>query len=615
MTADTAITDEDAPTETTQVARRAALRVLSGAVASTTLFGASGAAASAPEPEVRFENQKSDGTSLTVTSAATDVDAFVVIGRDNFADVVGEPSTRLNLDAGDVVENVELEPDDGPLSEGNHQLTARLLESNGGTLDTDDATVQVGDAPEVTPGFDTRLVDADPDAGFTYPYYLYAPDRVESDPDTPLLVEPNNTGTATDDFDQHLERARDRAEGGAGTLASRLGAPLLVPVFPRPRKEPVDGTHYVHQLDETTMGIDSGPLERVDLQLLRMGEHAREKLAAEDYPVDDGIMLNGFSASGNFADRFTVLHPDEVVSVTAGGLNGMAILPVAERDGRELPYHVGVADVEELTGEPFNPDELDEVNQFLYMGAEDDNDTIPYDDAWTDDELRELALDIYGDDMIAERFPTCQETYREAGIDATFRVYEDTGHTPRPAMDDIVEFHQRSITGDDVYEMGETIVPTVTFEVDSAEDGTVEFDASQSDGGVSDISRFLWAFGDGATAVGETVTHEFEETGEYSITLTTILESGTEYDGTKVLSVDQEGNVDVLDHETDGAVGDGEASNSNDTDDETDDNANDVSGTDDDGDIGESVPGFGIGGTLTGIGGAVYLLKRRLTDN
>jgi len=117
VTADTAITDEDAPTETTQVARRAALRVLSGAVASTTLFGASGAAASAPEPEVRFENQKSDGTSLTVTSAATDVDAFVVIGRDNFADVVGEPSTRLNLDAGDVVENVELEPDDGPLSE------------------------------------------------------------------------------------------------------------------------------------------------------------------------------------------------------------------------------------------------------------------------------------------------------------------------------------------------------------------------------------------------------------------------------------------------------------------------------------------------------------------
>lgn len=606
MTADKAITDEDDPTETTQVARRSALRVFSGAVTSITLFGASGAAASAPEPEVRFENQESDGTSITVTYAATDVDAFVVIGRDNFADIVGETSTRLSLGAGDVVENVELEPDDGPLSEGNHQLTARLQESNGGTLDTDDATVQVGDAPEVTPGFETRLVDADPDAGFNYPYYLYAPDHVESDPDAPLLVEPNNTGTSTDDFDQHLYGARDRAEGGAGTLASRLGAPLLVPVFPRPREEPVDWTHYVHQLDDTTMGIDSGPLERVDSQLLRMVEHAREKLAAEDYPVDDGIMLNGFSASGNFADRFTVLHPDEVVSVTAGGLNGMAILPVAERDGRELPYHVGVADVEELTGEPFDPDALDKVNQFLYMGAEDDNDTIPYDDAWTDDEVRKLALDIYGDDMIAERFPTCQETYREAGINATFRVYEDTGHTPRPAMDDIVEFHQRSIKGDDVTEMGETIAPTVAFEVDSAEDGTVEFDASRSDGGVTDISRFLWAFGDGATAVGETVTHEFEEAGEYSITLTAILDGGTEYDGTKVLSVDQEGNVGVLDDETDGAVGDGKASN---PDNESDDDSSA------DGDIDESVPGFGVGGALTGIGCTAYLLKRRLTDN
>ncbi len=671
MRTDKSITDEANPTETTRVARRSALRALGGAVASTTLLSASGTVASDPEPEVRFENQESDGTSITVAYAATDVDAFVVIGRNDPGDVVGNPSTRLNLDAGDVVEDVELKPDDWPLSEGNHQLTARLWESNGGTLDTDDAMVRVRDASEARPGFDTRLVDADPDAGFNYPYFLYAPDRVESDPKAPLLVESNNTGTSTDDFDQHLERARDRIERGAETLSNRLGAPFLVPVFPRPREEPVDWTHYVHQLDDTTMGIDSGPLERVDLQLLRMVEHAREQLAAEDYPVADGIMLNGFSASGTFADRFTVLHPNEVVSVTAGGLNGMAILPVAERDGRELPYHVGVADVEELTGEPFDPDALDEVNQFLYMGAEDDNDTIPYDDAWTDDELRELALDIYGDDMIAQRFPTCQKTYREADIDATFRVYKDTGHTPRPAMDDIVEFHKRSIKGDDVKGMGETITPSITFGVESAGDGTIEFDASRSKGGVNDISRFLWAFGDVGTAVGETVSQEFEEAGEYTITLTIILDSGNEYDATKVLSVDQEGNADVIEDKSDDAVGDGETSTPDDADGETDDamgdgetstpddadgetddamgdgetstpddadgesddamgdgetntpddadgedsnDIDDVSDADNDKATGEGGPGFGVGSALTGIGGAAYLLKRRLTD-
>ena len=125
-----------------------------------------------------------------------------------------------------------------------------------------------------------------------------------------------------------------------------------------------------------------------------MVDDARQRLAASDYPVADGMLLNGFSASGNFVDRFTVLHPEQVVSVTAGGLNGMALLPLAEADGRTLEYHVGIADVEELTGQAVDLDALDDANQFLYMGAEDENDTIPYDDAWTDDDLREIALAV-----------------------------------------------------------------------------------------------------------------------------------------------------------------------------------------------------------------------------
>ncbi|GAA1317264.1 hypothetical protein GCM10009647_046980 [Streptomyces sanglieri] len=44
-----------------------------------------------------------------------------------------------------------------------------------------------------------------PTLGFNYPYFLYAPDRVDSDPEAPLLVEPNNTGKSTDDFDEHID--------------------------------------------------------------------------------------------------------------------------------------------------------------------------------------------------------------------------------------------------------------------------------------------------------------------------------------------------------------------------------------------------------------------------
>jgi hypothetical protein len=168
-------------------------------------------------------------------------------------------------------------------------------------------------------------------------------------------------------------------------------------------------------------------------------------------------MLNGYSASGNFVDRFAVLHPERVVSVTAGGLNGMPILPLERADGHELPYHVGIANVEELTGDPANLDRLDTTNQFLYMGGEDDNDTIPFDDAWTDDDLRQTALEVYGEDMIEDRFPRSQEAYREAGVSAAFRVYDGVGHNPGPAMDDVIEFHRASMNGESVEAFGEDL--------------------------------------------------------------------------------------------------------------------------------------------------------------
>lgn len=306
----------------------------------------------------------------------------------------------------------------------------------------------VTDEPDPgTPESGVEFIDADPDAGFNYPYYLYTPERDEYDSELPLLVEPNNTGTSTDDFEKHQQRAEELiTEEMPQILASRLNIPALVPVFPRPREEPVDWKHYTQQLDAETLSITDGDLERIDLQLLRMIDHARDRLAERGEPVTtDGVLLNGFSASGNFADRFTMLYPEEVLSVTAGGLNGMVVLPRTEVDDQELPYPVGIADVEDLTGDSPDLDALSETRQFLYMGGDDENDTIPFEDAWSDDDLRQLALDVYGEDMIDDRFPRCEELYEKAGVNAEFRVYEGVGHDPGPAIDDIVEFHQETV--------------------------------------------------------------------------------------------------------------------------------------------------------------------------
>ena len=285
------------------------------------------------------------------------------------------------------------------------------------------------------------LVSPDESDPFNYPYFLYAP-RINTDEERPLLVQPNNTGTSTDNFEKHRQEARKDIERGYPRLiGDELGVPILVPVFPRPASEPVDWRHYVHQLDTETMHVSTGPLERVDRQLVGMIEDAQDRLS-DDIPLTDQVMLNGYSASGNFVNRFAILHPELVTSVTAGGVNGMVTLPITEAQGHTLNYQIGVADIEKITGNPFDVEEFCDIDQYVYMGAEDENDTLPARDAWSE-EQREIAREVYGEDMQDDRLPYCESVYDDVGASAEFRLYEGVGHTVTEAMErDVIEFHR-----------------------------------------------------------------------------------------------------------------------------------------------------------------------------
>ncbi|WP_433634003.1 hypothetical protein [Halomicrococcus sp. NG-SE-24] len=318
------------------------------------------------------------------------------------------------------------------------------------------------------------LVEADPERGFNYPYYLAVPEGVDEertaedassrdDDKRPILVEPHNVGELIEEFDRHLELARQRIEEQSGRyIADELGLPILIPVFPRPFEEPVDWTHMIHMLCAQTMQIDEGPLERVDRQLLAMVDDAQERLAEQGISVPEEVILNGFSSQAVFVNRFAALHPDRVCSVSAGGINGLAILlrETADVRGvgeRPMNYPVGVANIEELIGKPFDREAFRELDQFIYMGSEDDKDALLYPDAWTDPELRGIAVHTYGEDIHEERFPHCREVYEEADVNAVFRMYKGVGHTPEPALNDVVEFHERSLAGDDIESLREDL--------------------------------------------------------------------------------------------------------------------------------------------------------------
>ncbi len=285
-------------------------------------------------------------------------------------------------------------------------------------------------------------VGAASDKGFNTEYYLYIPDTLSVSDSTFLLVEPNNTGFVDDRHKKHKRAAYDTIRfGQSSQIARKLRIPLLVPCFDRPKQ---DWQIYTHALDRDTLLCEKYPLVRIDKQLNCMIDDAKTYLNSHNIQVKDKVLLNGFSASGSYVNRFTALYPERVAAVAAGGINGMAILPVENINGNELIYPVGISDIKQIAGLDFDPSTYASVPQYYYMGADDENDTLPFDDAFSPLE-RELIIKVLGENM-SDRWENCQKFYRSQNIRAQFNTYFGVGHGTTPEINaDIVSFFTQVI--------------------------------------------------------------------------------------------------------------------------------------------------------------------------
>jgi hypothetical protein len=287
-------------------------------------------------------------------------------------------------------------------------------------------------------------VPAAPANGFHFPYLLFIPESAAAKRYDYLLVEPNNTGKASDDAEVHrnaaISLARDNSVGNF--VARKLGVPLLVPIFPRPSS--TADTLYTHSLDRDTILVADGPLRRLDLQLLAMIADARPRLAGMGHRVNAKVLLNGFSASGLFANRFAFLHPREVAAAAYGGVNCFIMLPVAKLKTRPLDFPLGLADLEKWTGHPFDRAAYQTIPQLAYMGADDSNDAVKHDDAYSAEE-RSLIFTLVGEKM-AERWQAVQAVYEGEKLPVQFKTYPGIGHgTDGKINTEVAEFFRSVI--------------------------------------------------------------------------------------------------------------------------------------------------------------------------
>ena len=274
---------------------------------------------------------------------------------------------------------------------------------------------------------DVIRIEAQPQKGFLYAYYLYVSSELRAEKSNnvtrTILVLPNNTGRTDDDLTVHDASAKRLAENWR-KFASNLKVALLVPVFPRPN---TDGRIYTHALDRDSLLTEKKELRRFDLQLISMIDDARERLRVDGWRFDERVVMYGFSAAAMFTNRFAMLHPDRIKAAAFGSPGGWAMAPVPSWKGKALRYPIGTADIETVSGKKLDLETLKKVPLFLFMGAEDTNDSVIYRDSY-EQEDQDLIFDLFGKTLI-ERWPVTEAIYKENLPATTVKLYSNVGHS------------------------------------------------------------------------------------------------------------------------------------------------------------------------------------------
>ncbi|MDF3079170.1 MAG: hypothetical protein K0S09_3059 [Sphingobacteriaceae bacterium] len=281
------------------------------------------------------------------------------------------------------------------------------------------------------------------DLGFNFEYLVYLPKGLSLKQTTRLLVETNNSG-ANDSMEYQEKGARySAAKSSVGNYVSRkLKLPLLVPIFPRSE---TNWMYYTHALDRDALLCKDFGIERLDQQLLAMISDAKKQLVKAEVRLKDRFFITGFSASGTFANRFSLLHPENVQATASGGINAIAILPVTELQGKPLKYPLGIADLYEITGKTANLQAFQKLPKLLYMGEKDENDAAAFDDAYSEEE-RALIYGLMGKQMIPHRWEFMRQVYQSSQVEADFRTYPNMGHrTDLKINNDLVDFFKKHL--------------------------------------------------------------------------------------------------------------------------------------------------------------------------
>lgn len=151
------------------------------------------------------------------------------------------------------------------------------------------------------------------------------------------------------------------ADTVGGYLRIGVDAPMLYILVPDDRngKRP-----YYQQLSRECFTESNLDYPRIDLQVKKTIEDAQHKIFnILKKRVSNKVTLNGYSTSGVFAQRFSLIHPEIVSKAIIGAAVGSIPIPT-----EDLEYPLGIKDFAELFGKEFDTETYKSIDFAYYVG-------------------------------------------------------------------------------------------------------------------------------------------------------------------------------------------------------------------------------------------------------
>ena len=284
---------------------------------------------------------------------------------------------------------------------------------------------------------------ANPEKGFHWGYALYLPRAVNKSKKLPILFEMNNVGiTSTEKEAEERTLHELRNNSFVYQIPDGLGLPMLMPLVQRENRG--DPELYTHDLNRAVFVSQEEKLKHLDVQVLNMIKDAREQLKKRGIRTTKKVLVTGYSASGDFCWRWTMLHPEQVLAAACGGQH-YPMLPLETIGDINLIYPVGVGDLKELTGKKFNKRAWLKVPVFSYEGAEDINDPLPYDDCYSPKIEKPILQQVLPEDTVLARVQHAYRVINEQAPNVQTYIYPNMEHSPM--TDDMISFLKQHIKG------------------------------------------------------------------------------------------------------------------------------------------------------------------------